>query len=148
MAIRLVRPVPAGVDYDDEPTLVNPPDEVELALLQLRMAKHAEADAKLAIVQLEERLIDLLGDQKTVRRGGMQATVVRRETTRIDEDSLKKKLGAPLFNKATKRVLDKAKLESLISLGEVTVEQVASASQLVPSKPYVRVSEVVEAEDS
>lgn len=133
----------------DEPVLLNPPDEDEILILQLRRAKADKAAAEVLILELEQELIrraDARGE-KTIVRGGLQATVVRRETTKIDETKLHDRLG-PKWDYVTKTVFDKAKLESAVSLGIVSIDDVAECSQLVPAKPYVRVSDVAEASDT
>jgi hypothetical protein len=131
MGIRLVKP---QVEPEED-VLLNPPDEEEILILQLRRAKQNKTQAEQAIVLIEQRLIELAGDRKTLQRGGFQAT-------------LAKVLGPEKWSLVTKQVLDRGKLESAISLGTVSVEDVAKASLLVPAKPYVRVSEVVEAADT
>jgi len=45
--------------------------------------------------------------------------VKQRETNRIDEDKLKKRIGAKAFNQLTTASLDEAKLEAAIRLGEI-----------------------------
>lgn len=145
MTLRIAKP---QVDAD-EPILLNPPDEEEILILQLRRAKAEKAKAELLILELEQELIrraEARGE-KTIVRGGLQATVVRRETTKINEIALERRLG-PKWDHVTKTVFDKAKLESAISLGIVSIDDVAECSQLVPAKPYVRISEVVEEADT
>lgn len=52
--------------------------------------------------------------------------VKKRETTNIDEDRLRKALGAKRYNKLLSTFLDESKLEAAIQLGEVDPNVVAS----------------------
>lgn len=145
MTLRIAKPQVEA----EEPVLVNPFTEEEILMLQLRRAKADKATAELTILELEKELIaraEVRG-LKTLVAGGFQATVVRRETTKIDESVLQDRLG-PKWDHVTTTRFDRAKLESAISLGIVSIDDVAAVSQLVAAKPYVRVSEVVEEADT
>ena len=62
--------------------------------------------------------------------------VKHRETVKIDEDRLKKALGAKVFNKLTTPVLDEAKVEAAIKLGEVD-PNVVEACLETTTRPYL-----------
>lgn len=120
-------------------------DQDEMRLISLlgdfREAQRERGEAELRFAEAEARLMTALGERKTAKVGSHRVTVVRRETTKVDEPKLKKLLGAKLWNKVAKSVLDRGKLESAISTGEVSLDVVASASTIVPSKPYLRLSD-------
>ena len=69
-----------------------------------------------------------------------KATVVSSSTTKVNEVTLKKALGATVWKKVTKTVLDMRKLEDAVATGEVDPVVVASHSEIVPRKAYVRLS--------
>lgn len=52
-----------------------------------------------------------------------------RDNYKIDEDKLKKALGAPLFNKLTTAKLDEDKIEAAIALGDVDPNVVAACTE-------------------
>lgn len=129
--------------------------DVQKGLLDLAVAK-AEAKVAAEKVALAERtLIDRLHNagQKTVsvvltNGDAVKGTLVEPQTVTIDEDALKKRLGATLWKKVTKTVLDKAKLEAAVSIGEIKQTTVAEVSTIKDIKPSVRVSGTYAPEDA
>lgn len=71
----------------------------------------------------------------------VKATRVQATSLVIDESQLKKSLGATMWNKITRRVLDSAKLEDAIAEGKVDPVDVAQASSENKNAPYVKVTE-------
>ena len=69
-----------------------------------------------------------------------RVTRVSSTRTRVNEDSLKKELGARLFNKATKRVLDTKKLEALMDDGTLDPMIVGKHVIVTDSAPYNRIT--------
>lgn len=67
-------------------------------------------------------------------------SLVKSSSLVIDELGLKKSLGVKLWNKTTKRVLDKTKLEALVLTGEISPYVVAKHSTDKPRSPYVRIT--------
>ena len=65
-------------------------------------------------------------------------TLVEGKKTVLDEDRLKKSLGATVFNKLCTLMLDKKKLEASVTLGEVPANVVAECTNLVDIAPYLR----------
>lgn len=112
-------------------------DLVELARLKDQQKSLGEQ-----VYEAEARLIDAMErkGQKTVSAGDLRGTLVKGTTITIDEAALKKSLGARLWGKVTKQVLDKEKLEAHIVTGEVDPNVVASVSAEKDRKPFVKVS--------
>lgn len=59
-----------------------------------------------------------------------------RQNNRIDEDRLKKALGAKVYNKLTTPILDESKIEAAIRLGEVDPNIVESCIETLET-PYL-----------
>lgn len=111
------------------------------------------ADYKRQIAQMDEamretqaELIDWMEDEGkkslTADDGDnrISGTIVRGTRIVIDEGRLKKLLGAKLWNKVTKKVLDKSKLEDLIVRNEIDPMEVATCSNELDNKPYIKVT--------
>ena len=71
---------------------------------------------------------------------GYKVTLVERANTTLNENTLRKRLGAQMWNKVTTRVLDKRKLDAFIKSGEVSSADVAMS--MVESEPthYIKVT--------
>lgn len=84
-----------------------------------------------------------------VQDGGKEyrVTYVQGETTKIDEQGLRKALGAANYRKYTKETLDRKKLEEGMDKGEVDPIVVGQHVQVVPSKPFLRFTEKEAKED-
>lgn len=67
----------------------------------------------------------------------IQAALVEQERTTIDEDGLKKAVGAALWEKITTRTLDTEKVEAALSLGLLDPTVLAQYSSLRPTS-YIR----------
>lgn len=74
------------------------------------------------------------GDKK------IQATYIKAERSSVNEDSLKKALGAARFKKYTKQVVDKAKLEAAMQTGELDPMQVGQHVTVSYTKPFLRLT--------
>lgn len=70
-------------------------------------------------------------------------TLVAGSTMAIDEDRLKRALGATKWQSVTSRVLDKAKLEDAIARNLIDATVVAQCSVETPRRPYVTIMERV-----
>ena len=68
----------------------------------------------------------------------VRVTLVSPVSVRIDEARLKKTLGANIWKKVTDRHLSNKKLESLIVKGEVDPVMVATCSEEIPGKTYIK----------
>ena len=63
------------------------------------------------------------------------------ETTKIDEEGLRKALGVKLWNKITVKKVDKAKLTTTIADGEISPELASGFLTVQKNKPYIRYTE-------
>lgn len=97
--------------------------------------KYREVQA-MVVAALESR------QQKTATVHGRKFTLVAAERTVIDEDGLKKGLGAKVWNKFTIRKLDRSKLEQALLDGSVDPVLVARHSVVKRDTPHIRVSTV------
>lgn len=71
---------------------------------------------------------------------GRKVTVVTRTNTVMNEETLRKRLGAQLWNKVTVRKLDKRKLDAFIKSGEVKAVDVAIAMTENEPTTYIKVT--------
>jgi hypothetical protein len=128
---------PAGPDY---------PIEREALVADYLDAKAARDKAQDKLDELSERLIKQMEqdqrksitwrDGKTIRT----ITYVQGHTTIIDEVGLRRKLTAKVFDRYTKRVLDRKKMEEAMDTGEVDHVVVASYVTQRPNKPFLKYS--------
>jgi len=72
---------------------------------------------------------------------------VQSETTKIDEEGLRKSLGTKLWNKVTDRKVSKSKLLIAIAEGEISQELASSFITVQANKAYIRFSEGQRKED-
>jgi hypothetical protein len=77
----------------------------------------------------------------TVNGIKITGTLVEGTNLRIDEERLKRALGAARWQQITSRVLDKAKLEDAIARNLVDANVVAQCSGEQPRRPYVTIAE-------
>ena len=77
-----------------------------------------------------------------VTHGGerISGTLVQGERVHTDESKLAKKVGAQQWKKLLTPVLDKTKLADAIKAGLVSPVDVADASEVKPSKPFIKVT--------
>lgn len=116
-------------------------DEVQ-HLLRLKLAAEA---AEAEYNEAQERFIEqmeLVG-RKSLKDDSTKVTVVTRSIPRYDEKGLAKALGATLWNKVTKKTLDKAKLEKAVDEGEIDINVVAQHTTVGEAKPHLRFSAVL-----
>lgn len=76
----------------------------------------------------------------SVARDGVRTSVtyVTRETVHVDEKGLRRALRAKVYDRYTKKVLDKAAMEKAMEAGDVDPMLVAKYCQPVVSKPYLK----------
>lgn len=98
--------------------------------------KKTEIEAKLveALIVAKQKTISVtLDDGKTIK-----GTLVEAQRVLYDGDKLEKTLGAPMWKKVTKQVLDAVKLEAQITVGAIDPNVVAACSEVKDNKPYIR----------
>jgi hypothetical protein len=116
-------------------------------LLDLARIKALEDELAKQKAAVQESLVTALKavGQKTASAttdngDSIKGTLVEAQRVTYDEDRLKKALGAPVWKKVTKQVLDKQKLEAEITVGAVDPNVVAGCASVADNKPYVKVT--------
>lgn len=116
-------------------------DSVDYLIDQLEEAKRLRK----AYLEREELLttevIRLMEQEGEARHkseySGNVAKIVHQSLTELDEQKLKKALGAPVFKTITVERVDRKLLESNIAAGKIDGVVVASCMEERPKKPYV-----------
>jgi hypothetical protein len=117
--------------------------------LDLHWAVDQLADLKLKRKEAEEKEKDL--QKKIIHRmyetqiwsvdtGYHRGTLVEPTRIEIGEAMLKRKLGATLWKRITKTILDRDLLEHEMAAGNVDPKVVAMCSEEVPIAPYIKIS--------
>lgn len=126
----------------------NPPlaDALEFAIAHARVCKLELAQAVARDAEAQAHLVQLLKErgEKVVTTdlgGGLQATLVEAERLKIDETKLRTTLDPVTWRSVSTRKLDKERLEQAVAEEAWLAETVASCSELVTNKPYVRITE-------
>lgn len=122
--------------------------ELDTEGLLIRVSRYKEAlkMAEDAVKAAQELLVQRMKEEGrwtvSAQDGYEKITGTLVEATRIviDEPRLKKKVGAAMWDKITKKALDKEKLAAAIVVGDVDPNVVAEVSEEVPNSPYVRVA--------
>jgi hypothetical protein len=115
-------------------------DQMYESYLEALEAKTA-ADAHFELCKAAFILFMKNNKRKTLVGGGKKFTLVARERPILNEEGLKKSLGAKKWNRLTMRVLDKKKLEAALESGEVDPMLVAQNSIVVEDKAFLKVSD-------
>ena len=122
-------------------------DEAKPPIIQLADIKQKKGVLADREKKVQEDIVELLQKAKqtstTVEAGGkrVQAALVAGSSVVLDEDKLKNRLGAALWNKITTRALDRKKLDAFIASGEVKVTDVAACSDERPKSPYIKITQ-------
>lgn len=130
------------------------PMNVTEALNQYRIARinmdYAKGQLELCEKDLVEAMAAVHQKSATLRTGETQikVTYVQNSTVKVNEEGLRKALGARVFNKYTVRKIDKNKLETGIATGEVDGVVVSQYCEIKSSKPYIRYTEGAASEPS
>jgi len=106
-------------------------------------AKAERDKAQARLDELGERLTKQMeADQRKSYRWNADGvrhtlTYVQAHTTQIDEQGLRKALTAKVFDRYTKRVLDRKSMENAIDAGDVDPVVVSRFVTLRPNKPHL-----------
>ena len=115
-------------------------DELVAEYVDLRFQRDEAAER---LAEVGQKLQDLM-EQKALSshktRTGAKVTVVERRNESLNEETLRKRIGAQMWNKITTRVLDKHKLDAFIKSGEVNLRDVAMATTVGDTTTYLRVT--------
>lgn len=113
-------------------------------LMELKLAAEEATRAFKDFQQLFVLEMDVLEEQSLEFADedyNYKLKVVRGERTNIDPVSLKKALGARMWNTLTERKLDLKKVERAISKGDIDPVIVSQSTTYVNSSPYVRITD-------
>ena len=115
---------------------------VEELLDSLAAAKRERELVDEKIGKLQESLLKYAAstEAKTLTSKRYRATVITSERVTYNNKTLKKALGAKLWNRIKKEQVDSSKLKSLVSGGQIDPMIVAQCSEITKSKPYLRIS--------
>lgn len=125
-------------------------EELGQYLAQLNAAKQRKNEAEAEIQSLTKLLTESMtaGEmrklQTNVPDGILIGTLVTPSTVEIDEPRLKRQLGAKVWKKVTKQVLDRKLLDDALSTGEVDIAVVAQCSQEKFRSPYIKLTTKVD----
>lgn len=126
-------------------------DETQQMLSELSLKIHKlRAEQSILegeITDAQVQVIELMKNNglRNYDAGGVKVTIVEPSRIVIDENRLKRSLGARMWAKVTRTVLDRRLLDACIAVGDVDANVVANCSDEVPSKPYVRTVETDQA---
>lgn len=119
---------------------MNEPDPLVIAYLKAKQrAESAQADLE----ELRDRLVKQMeADQRKSFRWNAdgvihKVTFVQQHTTHVDEPGLRKALTAKVFDRYTKRVLDRKSMELAMDSGEVDPVTVSRFVTQVPKKAFL-----------
>lgn len=92
------------------------------------------------IAQLEEQNAEQLVFHDEDNGVTITGTLVRSSTVNLDDEALKKKVGANIWRKISTLSLDRKKLEVALQAGDVSDVDVAASSTITPKAPFVKVT--------
>lgn len=128
-------------------------DSVDDLIEQYATAKAYLADAEAQVKYAGKKLTEYMAanQRKSLSRkdGGKiyRVTYVQNTSTQINEEGLKKALGAKQFHKLTTEKLDRKKLSDAMDSGEVDPMIVGAHVTEKLSAPFIRFTEGVDKED-
>ena len=117
---------------------------LESDFLKLAKAKESAAELAKTIAELELAVIAEMTKvgvtNISVSDDAIKGTLVRVTRVVINDEQLETALGATMWNKVIKKVLDKDKLEAMIVVGKIDASVVAAASEEKVNKPFVKIT--------
>lgn len=81
---------------------------------------------------------------RAIEADGVRVSAVRQTTVAYDPDQALEVLGTRKFKKIVKTVVDPALIAAAQQAGDLTVEQIASFSSVVPKSAYISIGAVSE----
>ena len=114
-------------------------DEALQTYLQARHDRDQAAERMTAAADVALTELDRLG-VKSHTTDDAKATMVIAQVHSIDEDRLKKRLGAAMWRKVTTAVLDRNKLDAFVKAGEIAASDVAAVTTTKDRAPSLRVT--------
>lgn len=121
--------------------------ELDPLLFDYMAARHARDDAQAHLDEAQARLMKQMeADQRKSYRWtdegrAFAVSYVQAHTTVIDEKGLRRALRAPVFDRYTKRVLDRKAMEAAMDAGVIDPVTVSRFVTLKPNKPHLSVTE-------
>lgn len=112
------------------------------AKVAVEEASNAAAEAEAVLLEVLQRTgiktVVFVDDDTGIR---VQGTLTEPERSTTDPDALRKDVGARVWNKITRKVLDKDKLKTAIASGDVDPVVVAKHTTTSKTKPFIKVTE-------
>lgn len=124
--------------HEEETSLARQIEDLRSLKVVAEAAQQAYEEAQALFIKEMEAV-----GRKTLTDDTTKVTVVERSIPKYDEKGLAKALGAAMWNKITKKSLDKAKLEKAVDEGEIDINVVAQHTEIAPAKPHLRFSAVL-----
>ncbi len=121
--------------------------DVNVELDEFIEAKQAMEDAQRRLELAQQNLVERMTREqrktfvKTTDGKVYRATYVQAIRTQVNEEGLKKAIGAVRFRKVSKQVLDKRLLEEALEAGTIDPVVVGQFVTEVPNRPSIRLSE-------
>ena len=117
---------------------------LESDFFELVKTKERIAELGKRLVELELSVIADLDKLKLTQidleDGAVKGTIVRVTRVVIDDVALEAALTSTMWNKITKRSLDKTMLEAQIVVGKIDAAVVAGASEEKANKPFLKIT--------
>jgi hypothetical protein len=132
----------------EEAQLADQEDEVTALVAEVNLAATELAEAKRRHDELKAALVKTLDDRGerslyvSIDGKAYKATVVRSERAKVDEEELRKAIGARKFNAITVRKVSMEMLTWAMSTGKIDPAVASQHITLVPSSAYPKITEV------
>lgn len=96
-----------------------------------------------AIAEDQAAILDMMGGEVGAEHkvDGLKAKIVQATSIVVDEQALRKRVGAAMWNKITTRILDRKKLDAYLATGELKPTTIAAVSTEKENAPYVKITQ-------
>ena len=121
-------------------------DPIAPLLTKLANARKKRDDAAAEYETLEAQVLELLADREedtatiNARGRNVRATVVSHSRTVVNDDKLRKKIGADLWAKISKRVSDTTLIGHALKSGLLSETDLAQCAEVRQGKKYIRLT--------